>query len=93
MVTVKRCMPDSTRQLRKPSFGQNHLACTLQEEVDEHSRVEELKEKRRGWKEHIAAPDSFPCERCPHVCSSAIGLGSHLRAHERIAACMTGDTA
>ena len=42
-------------------------------------------------KERIAAPGSFPCGRCSRVCSSAIGLRSHLRAHERTAARTTGD--
>ena len=67
--------------------------CT--EAVDEfvHSRVEELKEKRRRRKERIVAPESFPCDRCPSVFSSAIGLRSHLKAHERTAARTTGDTA
>ena len=65
------------------------------EAVDEfeHSRVEELKEKQRRRIEGAYWPGSFPCDRCPRVCSSVISLRPHLKAHERTAPRTTGDTA
>ena len=56
-------------------------------------RMEELKEKRRKRKERIAAPGSFPCDWCPRICSSAVGLRSHLKAYEHTSARTTGDAA
>ena len=50
----------------------------------EHSRLEEFKAKRMRRKERIAVPGSFLRDRCPRVCSSAIGLRSHLKAHSRM---------
>ena len=59
----------------------------------EHSRVKRKAKEAR--KDRIAASGSFLCDRCPRVCGSAIGHGlrSHLRAHERITARTTDDTA
>ena len=59
----------------------------------EHSRLEELKEKRRRREELIGTSGSFLCDQCPRDCGSAIRLSSHLRAHERTAARTTGNTA
>ena len=93
--TLRKCQIQSENFKSLTSDGATWRALYNEavDEFPEHSRVEELKEKRRRLKERIAAPGSFPCDRCPRVCSSAIGLRSHLKAHERTAARTTGDTA
>ena len=92
--TLKRCQihPDNFESLASDRSTWRALCSEAVDEL-EHSRVEELKEKRRRREERIAAPGSFPCDRCPRVCSSAIGLRFHLKAHERTAARTTSDTA
>ena len=68
--TLKRCQiqPDN---FESPASDRATWWALCSEAVYEfeYSRVEELKEKRRRRKERIAAPGSFPCDRCPRVCS------------------------
>ena len=92
--TLKRCQiqPDNFESLSSDRATWRALCSEAVDEF-EHSMVEELKEKRRRRKERIAAPGSFPFDRFPRVCSSAIGLRSYLKAHERTAARTTADTA
>ena len=90
-VTLKRCQiqPDNFESLASDRATWRAL-CSQAVDEFEHFRVEE---KRRRRKERIAVPGSFPCDWCPCVCSSAIGLRSHLKAHKSTAACTTSDTA
>ena len=92
--TLKRrqIQPDNFESLASDRATWRALCSEAVDEF-EHSRVEELKEKRRRRKERIAAPGSFPCDQCPRVCCSAIGLRSHLKVHEHTAARTTSDTA
>ena len=90
-VTLIRCQiqPDNFESLASDRATWRAL-CSQAVDEFEHFRVEE---KRRRRKEHIAAPGSFPCDWCPCVCSSTIGLRSHLKVHKSTAACTTSDTA
>ena len=73
--TSKRCQiqPDNFESLASDRATWRALCSEAVDEFD-HSRVEELKEKRRRQRERIAGPGSFSCDWCPRVCSSAIGL-------------------
>ena len=49
----------------------------------EKARIANLRERRRCREERILAQGCYPCDKCPKVCHSWIGLVSHRQARDR----------